>query len=307
MMIPIAQRDWRLLVAGSGGLLLLAAGVTLHSHWSDFLQWCLATQITLHRYLVMYLLLLNNHQYSGGVWLLVGAFLYGVLHAIGPGHGKFIVTTYLSTNQESLTAARVVPFLGSLLQGVSAILFVYILAVGLNLAAGDLSASRWYVEKISALTIAAFGVYVICRALQSLRPGKTRIRALRPAHQHDAACGCGHHGVGQDLQGADWKTRLGVVLAIGALQRSDYDPAVRQRAGDRQLGHRRGDDHGAGHRALDPRSVAGGALCPSPYRQPADGDQPSAALAGAAGEDPRRAGADPLCRRVVFHRGADQR
>jgi nickel/cobalt exporter len=102
-----------------------------------------------------------------GVWLLVGAFLYGVLHAIGPGHGKFIVTTYLSTNQlavarsdsvehaveksahqqpdaaavlmvvqqqkESLTAARVVPFLGSLLQGVSAILFVFILAVGLNL------------------------------------------------------------------------------------------------------------------------------------------------------------------------------
>ncbi|MCZ5698131.1 nickel transporter, partial [Escherichia coli] len=77
----------------------------LHSHWGDFLQWCLATQITLHRYLVMYLLLLNNHQYSGGIWLLVGAFLYGVLHAVGPGHGKFIVTTYLSTNQESLTAA----------------------------------------------------------------------------------------------------------------------------------------------------------------------------------------------------------
>lgn len=41
------------------------------------------------------------------------------------------------------------------------------------------------------------------------------IRRLTPAHQHDASCGCGHHGVGQDLQGADWKTRLGVVLAIG--------------------------------------------------------------------------------------------
>lgn len=107
MTTPIALRDWRLLAAGCGGLLLLAAAITLHSHWGDFLQWCLATQITLHRYLVMYLLLLNNHQYSGGIWLLVGAFLYGVLHAVGPGHGKFIVTTYLSTNQESLTAARV--------------------------------------------------------------------------------------------------------------------------------------------------------------------------------------------------------
>lgn len=86
-----------------------------------FIQWCSATQITLHRYLVMYLLQLNNHQYSGGFWLLTGAFLYGVLHAIGPGHGKFIVTTYLSTNKESLLAARVVPFVGSLMQGVSAI------------------------------------------------------------------------------------------------------------------------------------------------------------------------------------------
>ncbi|STV12810.1 nickel transporter [Klebsiella pneumoniae] len=138
-----------------------------------------------------------------------------MLHAVGPGHGKFIVTTYLSTNQESLTAARVVPFLGSLLQGVTAILFVFILAVGLNLAAGDLSASRWYVEKISALTIGVFGAYVIFRALQSLWPTKQVIRRLTPAHQHDASCGCGHHGVGQDLQGADWKTRLGVVLAIG--------------------------------------------------------------------------------------------
>ena len=134
MNTPIALRDWRLLAAGSGGLLLLAAGITLQPLGRFFLQWCLATQITLHRYLVMYLLLLNNHQYSGGIWLLVGAFLYGVLHAVGPGHGQFIVTTYLSTNQESLMAARVVPFLGSLLQGVTAILFVFILAVGLNLA-----------------------------------------------------------------------------------------------------------------------------------------------------------------------------
>jgi ABC-type nickel/cobalt efflux system permease component RcnA len=37
------------------------------------------------------------------------------------------------------------------MQGVSAILFVFILAVGFNLASGDLSESRWYVEKISAL------------------------------------------------------------------------------------------------------------------------------------------------------------
>lgn len=214
-----AQRlthDWRIPTAGLMLLIVLAAGFTLHSHWNAFIQWCLASQITLHRYLVMYLLQLNNHQYSGGLWLLTGAFFYGVLHAIGPGHGKFIVTTYLSTNKESLLAARVVPFIGSLMQGVSAILFVFILAVGFNLASGDLSASRWYVEKISAVMIGAFGAFVIYQALKSLRPPKMTVRAIKPLHLHDEQCGCGHHGVGADLAQGDWKTRLGVILAIGA-------------------------------------------------------------------------------------------
>ncbi|MDA8490745.1 nickel/cobalt transporter [Kluyvera sp. Awk 3] len=215
----IAQRlarDWRLPTAGLTLLLLLASALTLHAHWNTFIQWCLATQITLHRYLVMYLLQLNNHEYSGGLWLLVGAFLYGVLHAIGPGHGKFIVTTYLSTNKESLLAARVVPFIGSLMQGISAILFVFILAVGFNLASGDLSTSRWYVEKISAVMIGAFGLFIIYQALRSLRPRRLAISALKPLHQHGENCGCGQHGVGTLLAESDWKTRLGVILAIGA-------------------------------------------------------------------------------------------
>lgn len=215
----IAQRltrDWRIPTAGLMLLLLLATVFSLHTHWNAFIQWCLATQITLHRYLVMYLLQLNNHEYSGGLWLLTGAFFYGVLHAIGPGHGKFIVTTYLSTNKESLLAARVVPFVGSLMQGVSAILFVFILAVGFNLASGDLSTSRWYVEKISAVMIGAFGLFVIYQALKSLRPRKRVISSLKPLHQHDEQCGCGHHGVGATLAESDWKTRLGVILAIGA-------------------------------------------------------------------------------------------
>ena len=213
MTTQLLTRDWRLTAA----LTLLAAGLVaafaLHTHWGAFLQWCLAAQITLHRYLVMYLLQLNNHQYSGGLWLLTGAFFYGVLHAIGPGHGKFIVATYLSTNKESETAARMVPLLGSLMQGVSAILFVFILAVGFNLASGDLSESRWYVEKVSALLIGGFGAYVIWRAVKSLQPRALRIRSL--THVHDAQCGCAHHGVGVSTQG-DWKTRLGVILAIGA-------------------------------------------------------------------------------------------
>ncbi len=75
-------------------------------------------------------------------------------------------------------AARVVPVLGSLMQGVSAILFVFILAVGFNLAAGDLSESRWYVEKVSAVMIGGFGAYVAPRrAINDLRPRTLNIHS----------------------------------------------------------------------------------------------------------------------------------
>lgn len=211
-------RHWRVPGAIALVLLIVSTAFTLHTHWNDFLQWCLSTQITLHRYLVMYLLQLNNHQYTGGLWLISGAFFYGVLHAIGPGHGKFIVATYLTTNKESQTAARVIPFLGSLMQGITAILFVFILAVGFNLASGDLSESRWYVEKISAVMIGGFGCWLIWQTARTLKPQRLRITGLRPLeheHRHTEDCGCGHHGVGINAQG-DWKTRLGVILAIGA-------------------------------------------------------------------------------------------
>ena len=39
-------RDWRLPTAGLMLLAILFAGFTLHAHWNAFIQWCLATQIT---------------------------------------------------------------------------------------------------------------------------------------------------------------------------------------------------------------------------------------------------------------------
>ncbi len=199
------SRGWGLSSALFFTAMAIGAAALLYSHWDTFIQWCLEMQIALHRYLVLYLLQLNDGQYRGGVWLISGAFIYGVLHAIGPGHGKFVVATWSSTAERSLSATRLVPFFGSLMQGVSAIAFVFILAVGFNLAAGDLSQSRWYVEKISALLIGGFGGWIIWRALRGLMRNDD--------HAHD--CGCGHHHQAQATDGG-WKDALGVILAIGA-------------------------------------------------------------------------------------------
>ncbi len=126
---------------------------------------CLATQITLHRYLVMYLLQFNNHQYSGGLWLLTGAFFYGVLTLSGQ-HGKFIVTTYISVQ---IKRANWLPgsFFWQYAAGRQRHSVCLYSKVGFNPCVRDISTSRWYVEKISAVLIGAFGAFIIFTALKA--------------------------------------------------------------------------------------------------------------------------------------------
>ncbi|PLR44151.1 nickel/cobalt transporter [Chimaeribacter arupi] len=191
-----------LAMLATGALLLAAASALLSRYWPDFIQACLNAQIYLHRSLVLYLLQQHNHQASGGLMLTLCSFLYGVLHAVGPGHGKFVITTYLASHRQQLNTSRIITLLGSLTQGVTAILFVLVLAVLFNFSMGDLSRSRYWVEKISALLIAAFGLVVMLRAAGVNGRGSA---------QHDAGCGCGHSHP-PDTGG---KNALWVIAAIG--------------------------------------------------------------------------------------------
>ena len=89
------------------------------------------------------------------------------------------------------------------------------------------------------------------------------ISAITPLHQHDEHCGCGHHGVGADLAQGDWKTRLGVILAIGARPCSGAIMILMfSNALGIVTGNGRGNDHVAGNRAVDYGAIAGRALRP---------------------------------------------
>lgn len=64
-----------------------------------------------------YLHQIQTDKTHAGMWLIAISFLYGVFHAIGPGHGKFIIATYLSTHQTQLKTSMKLTFLSSLVQG----------------------------------------------------------------------------------------------------------------------------------------------------------------------------------------------
>lgn len=67
------------------------------------------------------------------VVILVLSFLYGVIHAAGPGHGKSIVLAYLLTRNDRYLSGIVIGALAAFMHGVTAIvtvLIIYFLALG---------------------------------------------------------------------------------------------------------------------------------------------------------------------------------
>jgi|GEM_PF-274109 len=68
----------------------------------------------------------DEHSIYPIVWLLVLAFIYGIIHAAGPGHGKVITVSYLLTNKPRLSDCLLFGNLIALFHGLSGITLVLI-------------------------------------------------------------------------------------------------------------------------------------------------------------------------------------
>ena len=75
---------------------------------------------------------------GSAAWSLFGlAFLYGVFHAAGPGHGKAVISSYLVANEETWRRGVVLSFASALLQALVAVALVGIAAALLECDCGD--------------------------------------------------------------------------------------------------------------------------------------------------------------------------
>lgn len=183
--------------------------------------WIYQQQRRFHRELTSHLRKLSD----GGDWhvamALIGAsFLYGLLHAAGPGHGKAVMTGYLVTHRETVRRGVQLAVAAAFCQGLVAIFIVY----GLISLAGWLpretqSAVTWS-ERMSFTLVSLVGAYLLYRGLKGLWR-RLRIKpecAHHHEHDHVHDESCGHvHMPSPDVvaQAKDWKTMVGVVLSIG--------------------------------------------------------------------------------------------
>lgn len=161
----------------------------------------------------------ENPTKAGGT-LLLFSFVYGVLHALGPGHGKVVITTWLATHPSKLKPAIGLTLASSLLQGLVAILLVVVVLSLLALPARQLHLSGYWLEKGSYLLVGVLGLLLCWRALKRLRQllHAPKFRAFTPHHIHHDNCGCGHQHLPTQSQlqnGGDWRARLVIVLSMG--------------------------------------------------------------------------------------------
>jgi len=140
--------------------------------------------------------------------VLIGlSFAYGMFHAAGPGHGKVVISAYLLAGEENLSRGVLLAVLAALLQAVSAIALVGVLALALgtsNLATAD---------RVSTLEAASYGVVALLGLWMLWR-------ILREAWMHRAQnAGHHHHDHGHGklarVAGAGWREAAFVVLAVG--------------------------------------------------------------------------------------------
>ncbi len=91
------------------------------------------------------------------------AFLYGVLHAAGPGHGKAVVATYFLANPARWLRGVTTGFAVAMIQAVTAIVIVSVLAMVLGIALTQVLDRALTIELLSYGLIVGLGLYMLYR------------------------------------------------------------------------------------------------------------------------------------------------
>ena len=208
--------------------------------------WLLAKQAQFYRGLSS---LIRAAKADGSaVWGLLGlSFLYGVFHALGPGHGKAVISSYVVANEETWRRGVVLSFASALLQAIVAVSVVGIAAVLLNATAKTMGEAVRWIEIVSYALIAVVGARLLWTK------GRAFIAALHPVmspgpmlaaagaavvpvhdhhhhhghgghphhdhaepHVHDESCGHSHGPEPKDLSGpGGWQRGLAAIVAVG--------------------------------------------------------------------------------------------
>jgi ABC-type nickel/cobalt efflux system permease component RcnA len=148
------------------------------------------------------------------------SFAYGVLHAVGPGHGKIVISSYLVASGSQVRKGLLISFASALVQAASAIILVGVLALALDFTRIEIDQKGQLLEEASYALIILLGVWML---VSSFRAGAhcAHLHGHHGAgghddhHSHDDAARTPSSAVEFGAPRHDWRHYLAVILATG--------------------------------------------------------------------------------------------
>ena len=140
--------------------------------YQQFLQLIVEYQFELNRFVSTNLRSLNEEFSYSVIFMILGvSFLYGLIHALGPGHGKALVSFYfLNKDDNSKKEAFKMGYMISVVHAISALIITFVIYFLL-----DVIFSRTFRDvshittNISAIMIITVGLYLMYEAIKHAR------------------------------------------------------------------------------------------------------------------------------------------
>ncbi len=210
-----------------------------------FFSWVVDTQQTMQRELAGGVKRLKTGDpFIAAVSLAGLSFLYGVVHALGPGHGKTVISSYVVANEETVRRSVIISFIAAAIQAMTAVAVIGIFAIALNASGLTIKAWSLQLESASYALIALVGLWLLFGQLRALW------RRFRPA---PAFAPAGAGGPQVDFDDHDHGHDHGHAHAFA---RGDHDHDHGHDHGHDHHGHHHGQGE-ACHHIVDAKDVSG--------------------------------------------------
>ncbi len=195
-------------VAALLALLALLAWVDLSALWTRSAIAVFRAQQDLNRQLAEGLRALD----AGGLGALAGlvglGFLYGILHALGPGHGKAVMSAYVLGDARRLRQGLALAWCASGLQALGAILLVGLVMLVFGAAAREVQLATLSLERAGYGLVLVLGLAMVAAGLHRSWTGRIHAHGHRHDHRHGPASGSA------PAARVGWRDGL-AVLAVG--------------------------------------------------------------------------------------------
>ena len=150
--------------------------------------------------------------------LLFFAYLYGVIHALGPGHGKTLVGSYFLSNERSYAKALYISLAIGVVHTFSAFLLTLAIYFMVNtFLAQFLNDTVFYTTKISALIIISIALYLLFTKYKLYKQGSKKTPYSFSKTPHINSCACASCKVDKNSTDAALIISAGIIPCPGTV------------------------------------------------------------------------------------------